>query len=164
MAPPWRWRWRWRWKREADSPKHFRNEEGSKEEGAVKSPLECIRGWSLISPAVMKKIEAIIKPFKLDEVKDALSEVGVQGMTVTEVKGFGRTGGKKEVYRGSAYVVDFVPKVKIEIVVPDELVHDVLDAIEKSAKTGRIGDGKIFVSPIEEAVRIRTGERGKDAI
>jgi nitrogen regulatory protein P-II 1 len=113
---------------------------------------------------VMKKIEAIIKPFKLDEVKDALSEVGVQGMTVTEVKGFGRTGGKKEVYRGSAYVVDFVPKVKIEIVVPDELVHDVLDAIEKSAKTGRIGDGKIFVSPIEEAVRIRTGERGKDAI
>jgi nitrogen regulatory protein P-II 1 len=112
----------------------------------------------------MKKIEAIIKPFKLDEVKDALSEVGVQGMTVTEVKGFGRTGGKKEVYRGSAYVVDFVPKVKIEIVVPDDLVHDVLDAIEKSAKTGRIGDGKIFVSPIEEAVRIRTGERGKDAI
>ena len=112
----------------------------------------------------MKKIEAIIKPFKLDEVKDALSEVGVQGMTVTEVKGFGRTGGKKEVYRGSAYVVDFVPKVKIEIIVPDELVHDVLDAIEKSAKTGRIGDGKIFVSPIEEAVRIRTGERGKDAI
>ncbi len=95
----------------------------------------------------MKKIEAIIKPFKLDEVK-----------------GFGRTGGKKEVYRGSAYVVDFVPKVKIEIVVPDDLVHDVLDAIEKSAKTGRIGDGKIFVSPIEEAVRIRTGERGKDAI
>jgi nitrogen regulatory protein P-II 1 len=112
----------------------------------------------------VKKIEAIIKPFKLDEVKDALAEVGVQGMTVTEVKGFGRTGGKKEVYRGSAYVVDFVPKVKIEIVVPDELVHDVLDAIEKSAKTGRIGDGKIFVSPIEEAVRIRTGERGKDAI
>ena len=93
----------------------------------------------------MKKIEAIIKPFKLDEVKDALAEVGVQGMTVTEVKGFGRTGGKKEVYRGSAYVVDFVPKVKIEVVVPDELVHDVLDAIEKSAKTGRIGDGKIFV-------------------
>jgi nitrogen regulatory protein P-II 1 len=115
-------------------------------------------------PLTMKKIEAIIKPFKLDEVKDALSEVGVQGMTVTEVKGFGRTGGKKEVYRGSAYVVDFVPKVKIEIVVPDDLVHDVLDAIEKSAKTGRIGDGKIFVSPIEEAVRIRTGERGKDAI
>src|ERR1700727_1340711 len=112
----------------------------------------------------VKKIECIIKPFKLDEVKDALSDVGVQGMTVTEVKGFGRTGGKKEVYRGSAYVVDFVPKVKIEIVVPDEMVHDALDAIEKSAKTGRIGDGKIFVTPVEEAVRIRTGERGKEAI
>ena len=112
----------------------------------------------------LKKIEAIIKPFKLDEVKDALAEVGVQGMTVTEVKGFGRTGGKKEVYRGSAYVVDFVPKVKIEVVVSDEIVHDVLDAIEKSAKTGRIGDGKIFIIPVEEAVRIRTGERGKEAI
>ena len=93
----------------------------------------------------MKKIEAIIKPFKLDEVKDALAEVGVQGMTVTEVKGFGRTGGKKEVYRGSAYVVDFVPKVKVDVVVPDNLVNDVIDAIEKSAKTGRIGDGKIFM-------------------
>src|SRR3954452_204805 len=112
----------------------------------------------------MKKVEAIIKPFKLDEVKDALSEVGIQGMTVTEFKGFGRTDRKKEVYRGSAYVVDFVPKVKLEIVVPDELVHAVLDAIEKSAKTGRIGDGKIFVSPIEEAVRIRTGDRGTEAI
>jgi nitrogen regulatory protein P-II 1 len=112
----------------------------------------------------MKKIEAIIKPFKLDEVKDALAEVGVQGMTVTEVKGFGRTGGKKEVYRGSAYVVDFVPKVKVEVVVADEIVHQVLDAIEKSAKTGRIGDGKIFIMSVEETVRIRTGERGKDAI
>ena len=112
----------------------------------------------------MKKIEAIIKPFKLDEVKDALSQVGVQGMTVTEVKGFGRTGGKKEIYRGSAYVVDFVPKVKIEVVVADALVHDVLQAIEDAAKTGRIGDGKIFVSPIEEAVRIRTSERGEEAI
>ncbi len=112
----------------------------------------------------MKRVEAIIKPFKLDEVKDALSEVGVQGMTVTEVKGFGRTGGKKEVYRGSAYVVDFVPKVKIEIVLPDEMVQDVLDAIEKSAKTGRIGDGKIFVIPIDTAIRIRTGERDRDAI
>ena len=112
----------------------------------------------------MKKIEAIIKPFKLDEVKDALSEVGVQGMTVTEVKGFGRTGGKKEVYRGSAYVVDFVPKVKIEIVVADGQVDSVIDAIEKSAKTGRIGDGKIFVSTIDDVVRIRTGERGEDAI
>jgi nitrogen regulatory protein P-II 1 len=112
----------------------------------------------------MKKVEAIIKPFKLDEVKDALSEVGIQGMTVTEVKGFGRTGGKKEVYRGSAYVVDFVPKVKIEIVVADSQTQQVIDAIEKSAKTGRIGDGKIFVSPVEEAVRIRTGERAEEAI
>ena len=112
----------------------------------------------------MKKIEAIIKPFKLDEVKDALSEVGIQGMTVTEVKGFGRTGGKKEVYRGSAYVVDFVPKVMLEIVVPDQMVHQVIDAIEKAAKTGRIGDGKIFVTPIDEAVRIRTGERGEEAV
>ena len=112
----------------------------------------------------MKKVEAIIKPFKLDEVKDALSEVGIQGMTVTEVKGFGRTGGKKEVYRGSAYVVDFVPKVKVEIAVSDEQTQQVLDAIEKSAKTGRIGDGKIFVSSIDKAVRIRTGETGEDAI
>ena len=112
----------------------------------------------------MKKVEAIIKPFKLDEVKDALAEVGIQGMTVTEVKGFGRTGGKKEVYRGSAYVVDFVPKVKVEVVVPDQMVWDVINAIERAAKTGRIGDGKIFVSPVEEAVRIRTGERGEDAI
>jgi nitrogen regulatory protein P-II 1 len=112
----------------------------------------------------MKKIEAIIKPFKLDEVKDALAEVGIKGMTVTEVKGFGRTGGKREVYRGSAYVVDFVPKVKIEVVVPDALAAAVLEAVERSAKTGRIGDGKIFVTTIEEAVRIRTGERGEDAI
>jgi nitrogen regulatory protein P-II 1 len=112
----------------------------------------------------MKKVEAIIKPFKLDEVKDALGEVGIKGMTVTEVKGFGRTGGQWEVYRGSAYVVDFVPKVKLEVVVADDMVVAVLDAIEKAAKTGRIGDGKIFVTPIEEAVRIRTGERGEDAI
>jgi|SRR5690349_20348306 nitrogen regulatory protein P-II 1 len=112
----------------------------------------------------MKKVEAIIKPFKLDEVKDALAEIGVQGMTVTEVKGFGRTGGKREVYRGSAYVVDFVPKVKIEVVVPDDLVVSLLEVVEKAAKTGRIGDGKIFVTTVEEAVRIRTGERGEDAI
>jgi nitrogen regulatory protein P-II 1 len=112
----------------------------------------------------MKKIEAIIKPFKLDDVKTALKEIDIQGMTVTEVKGFGRTGGKSEIYRGSAYVVDFVPKVKIEVVVTDEIVHDVLDAIEKSAKTGRIGDGKIFIVQVDEAVRIRTGERGKEAI
>ncbi|MEZ4394029.1 MAG: P-II family nitrogen regulator [Polyangiales bacterium] len=112
----------------------------------------------------MKRVEAIIKPFKLDEVKDALAEVGVQGMTVSEVKGFGRTGGRKEVYRGSAYVVDFVPKVKVEVVVHDEQVASVIDAIQRSAHTGRIGDGKIFVIPIEEIVRIRTGERGGEAI
>lgn len=112
----------------------------------------------------MKKIEAIIKPFKLDEVKAALAELGVKGMTLTEVKGFGRTGGKREVYRGSAYVVDFVPKVKLEIVVPDELTHEVVEAIMKAAQTGRIGDGKIFVLPIEEAIRIRTGERGEAAV
>jgi nitrogen regulatory protein P-II 1 len=117
-----------------------------------------------VDRGTMRRIEAIIKPSKLDEVKDALGTVGVQGMTVTEVRGFGRTGGKKEVYRGSAYVVDFVPKVKIEMVVPDQIVSDVLAAIEKSAKTGRIGDGKIFVVGIDEAVRIRTGERGKEAI
>lgn len=112
----------------------------------------------------MKLVTAVIKPFKLDEVKDVLAEVGVQGMTITEVKGFGRTGGKQEVYRGSAYVVDFVPKIKVEVVVADGLVADVLDAIERTARTGRIGDGKIFVTSVEEAVRIRTGERGEDAI
>src|SRR5689334_13750685 len=112
----------------------------------------------------MKKIEAIIKPFKLDDVKDRLREIGVQGMTVSEVKGFGRTGGKKEVYRGSAYVVDFVPKVKIEVVVSDGQVGQVIETILKAAKTGRIGDGKIFVVPIEEAIRIRTDERGEAAV
>jgi nitrogen regulatory protein P-II 1 len=112
----------------------------------------------------MKKVVAIIKPFKLDEVKEALTEVGVQGMTITEVKGFGRTGGKGEVYRGSAYVVDFVPKVKVEVVIHDEMVPQVLDAIEKAAKTGRIGDGKIFVETAEHAVRVRTGESGDKAI
>ncbi len=112
----------------------------------------------------MKKVEAIVKPFKLDEVKDALSEVGIQGMTVTEVKGFGRTGGKKEVYRGSAYVVDFVPKVRLEIIVKDDMVHQVIEVIMAAARTGRIGDGKIFVTPVEEVIRIRTGERGEDAV
>jgi nitrogen regulatory protein P-II 1 len=112
----------------------------------------------------MKKVEAIIKPFKLDDVKNDLGQLGIQGMTVTEVKGFGRTGGKKEVYRGSAYVVDFVPKVKIEIVVPDAQVNQVIEAIQKAAKTDRIGDGKIFVLNIEEAIRIRTGERGESAV
>ena len=112
----------------------------------------------------MKKIEAIIKPFKLDEVKDALAEVGVQGMTVTEVKGFGRTGGKKEVYRGSAYVVDFLPKIKIEVVISDDQLQAALEVIQIAARTGRIGDGKIFVSDIVEVVRIRTGESGAAAI
>ncbi len=112
----------------------------------------------------MKKVEAIIKPFKLDDVKNDLGQFGVQGMTVTEVKGFGRTGGKKEVYRGSAYVVDFVPKVKIEVIVTDQQVGQVIESIQKSAMTGRIGDGKIFVLSVEEAIRIRTGERGESAI
>jgi len=112
----------------------------------------------------MKKVEAIIKPFKLDEVKESLSEIGVHGMTVTEVKGFGRTGGKKEVYRGSAYVVDFVPKVKLEIIVPEDSLRQVINAIVEAAKTGRIGDGKIFVSSVDEVIRIRTGETGEDAI
>jgi nitrogen regulatory protein P-II 1 len=112
----------------------------------------------------MKRIEAIIRPSKLDEVKEALADVGVVGMTITEVKGFGRTGGRKEVYRGSAYVIDFVPKVKIEIVAGDSLVAPILDAIERSAKTGKIGDGKIFVYDVPHAVRIRTGESGEEAI
>jgi nitrogen regulatory protein P-II 1 len=112
----------------------------------------------------MKRVEAVIRPAKLDEVKEALFELGIKGMTVTEVKGFGRTGGRREVYRGSAYVVDFVPKIKLEVVVPDALVGAVITHIEKAAKTGKIGDGKIFVSEILEAVRIRTGEHGEDAI
>jgi nitrogen regulatory protein P-II 1 len=112
----------------------------------------------------MKKVEAIIKPFKLDEVKEALSAIGVQGMTVSEVKGFGRQKGHTELYRGAEYVVDFLPKVKLDIIVPDEVVSQVVDTIQRAAKTGRIGDGKIFVLPIEEVVRIRTGEKGSDAI
>ena len=112
----------------------------------------------------MKKIEAIIKPFKLDEVKDKLNDLGIQGITVTEVKGFGRQKGHTELYRGAEYVVDFLPKIKIEIVIADTQVEDVVNAIVKSAQTGRIGDGKIFVTNIEEAVRIRTGERGEDAV
>lgn len=112
----------------------------------------------------MKKVEAIIKPFKLDEVKEGLSEIGIHGMTVTEIKGFGRTGGKKEVYRGSAYVVDFVPKVRIEIIVADDGVRQVVNCIMEAARTGRIGDGKIFVTPVDEVIRIRTGETGEDAI
>jgi nitrogen regulatory protein P-II 1 len=112
----------------------------------------------------MKKIEAIIKPFKLDEVKEALAEIGIEGMTVSDVKGFGRTGGKREVYRGAEYIVDFVPKTKLEIVVRDEQVKMVVETIERAAKTGKIGDGKIFVIGVDHAVRIRTGETGSDAI
>jgi nitrogen regulatory protein P-II 1 len=112
----------------------------------------------------VKKIEAIIKPFKLDDVKDALHEAGVSGITVTEVKGFGRQKGHTELYRGAEYVIDFLPKVKIEVVVEDSLVDNVVEAIAESARTGRIGDGKIFVLDVEQAVRIRTGDRGADAI
>ena len=112
----------------------------------------------------MKKIEAIIKPFKLDEVKESLQEVGIQGITVTEAKGFGRQKGHTELYRGAEYVVDFLPKVKIEVVVDDNLAERAVEAIQTAAKTGRIGDGKIFVSDIQEAIRIRTGERGADAV
>lgn len=112
----------------------------------------------------MKLIEAIIKPFKLDEVKDALNEIGIEGITVTEVKGFGRQKGHTELYRGAEYVVDFIPKVKLTIAVADEQVAKVVSAIEETAKTGRIGDGKIFILPLEEAVRIRTGEKGEEAI
>jgi nitrogen regulatory protein P-II 1 len=112
----------------------------------------------------MKKIEAIIKPFKLDEVKEGLSAIGIQGLTVSEVKGFGRQKGHTELYRGAEYVVDFLPKVKLEVIIRDEQVADVIDAIEKAARTGRIGDGKIFVVPVEEVIRIRTGERGSNAV
>jgi len=112
----------------------------------------------------MKMVTAIIKPFKLDEVREALSDIGVQGITVTEVKGFGRQKGHTELYRGAEYVVDFLPKVKIEAAVADELVDRVIEAIESAARTGKIGDGKIFVSPLEEVVRIRTGETGSDAL
>jgi len=112
----------------------------------------------------MKKIEAIIKPFKLDEVKQALTEIGITGLTAAEVKGFGRQKGHTELYRGAEYVVDFLPKVKVEVVVDDALVAKVVEAIERAAKTGRIGDGKVFVLPVDEVIRIRTGERGSDAL
>jgi nitrogen regulatory protein P-II 1 len=121
-----------------------------------------LRPWEV--QRSMKKIEAIIKPFKLDEVKEALQEIGLQGITVTEAKGFGRQKGHTELYRGAEYVVDFLPKVKLELVLGDAMVEKAIDAIIASAKTGRIGDGKIFVSNVEEAVRIRTGETGNDAI
>lgn len=112
----------------------------------------------------LKKIDAIIKPFKLDEVKEALNEIGIQGITVSEVKGFGRQKGHTELYRGAEYVVDFIPKIKLEIIVSDDMLPKVVEAIEKAAKTGRIGDGKIFVTPVEAVVRIRTGETGEEAL
>ena len=112
----------------------------------------------------MKKVEAIIKPFKLDEVKDALQEIDIQGITVTEVKGYGRQKGHTELYRGAEYVVDFVPKIKLELVLEDERVEQVVNTIIQTAKTGKIGDGKIFITPVEDAIRIRTEERGEDAI
>jgi nitrogen regulatory protein PII len=112
----------------------------------------------------MKKIEAIIKPFKLDDVKEALNEIGIQGMTISEVKGYGRQKGHKEIYRGAEYVVDFIPKIKIEIVIDESWTDKVVESIQKAAYTGKLGDGKIFVLPVEKAVRVRTGEKGKDAI
>jgi nitrogen regulatory protein PII len=112
----------------------------------------------------MKKIEAIIKPFKLDDVKEALNEIGIQGMTISEVKGYGRQKGHKEIYRGAEYVVDFIPKIKIEIVVEASRSDEVVGKIQDAANTGKIGDGKIFVFPVEQAIRVRTGEKGKDAI
>ncbi len=112
----------------------------------------------------MKKIDAIIKPYKLDDVKDALNEIGIKGMTITEVKGYGRQKGHTEIYRGAEYVVDFVPKIKIEAVVTDDMTEKAIDAIRKAANTGKIGDGKIFISPVEQVVRIRTGEQGTSAL
>lgn len=144
-----------------------------KHESDIDWHAKCITGGGGSEPAetgeaernfLMKKIEAIIKPFKLDEVKEALQEVGLQGITVTEAKGFGRQKGHTELYRGAEYVVDFLPKVKVEVVLADENVERVIDAIRNAAQTGRIGDGKIFVSNVEEVVRIRTGETGLDAI
>jgi nitrogen regulatory protein P-II 1 len=143
----------------------------AKENAAKKigiSPATSLKARSKGAPGQakvsMKKIEAIIKPFKLDEVKEALQEVGVQGITVTEAKGFGRQKGHTELYRGAEYVVDFLPKVKIEIVVPETRLEASIEAIQKAARTGRIGDGKIFVLNVEEVIRIRTGETGADAI
>jgi nitrogen regulatory protein P-II 1 len=128
----------------------------------ARSPL--LRCAPLSFNQAMKKIEAIVKPFKLDDVKSALSELGVEGMTVSEVKGFGRQKGHTEIYRGSEYTVDFLPKIKIEVVLPDDQVNAAVNAVVKAAQTGKIGDGKVFVSPIEDAIRIRTGDRGESAV
>jgi nitrogen regulatory protein P-II 1 len=112
----------------------------------------------------MKKIEAIVKPFKLDDIKEALNEIGIQGMTISEVKGYGRQKGHKEIYRGAEYVVDFIPKIKIELVVDDTVADQVVQKVREAANTGKIGDGKIFILPVEEAIRVRTGETGPDAV
>jgi nitrogen regulatory protein PII len=133
---------------------------GSKRTAAIGRIGVCVRG----DPSQMKKIEAIIKPFKLDEVKDALNQIGLKGITVLEAKGFGRQKGHTELYRGAEYVVDFLPKVKLELIIEDEMVEKAVEAIRSSAYTGRIGDGKIFVSSIDDAIRIRTGERGDAAV
>src|SRR5882724_9548427 len=135
--------------------------------GRARPPRLCSARRNLLNPQqemTMKMVTAIVKPFKLDEVREALSAIGVQGITVTEVKGFGRQKGHTELYRGAEYVVDFLPKVKIEAAVDDALIDRVIEAIEGAARTGKIGDGKIFVSPLEQVVRIRTGETGKDAL
>ncbi len=132
--------------------------------GPIKNLFTHLGSLVLSASHLVKKIEAIIKPFKLDEVKEALAGMGVEGMTVTEVKGFGRQKGHTEIYRGSEYTVDFLPKIKIEVVLPDELVDGAVRAIVKAAKTGKIGDGKVFVSPIENAIRIRTEEKGEHAV
>jgi nitrogen regulatory protein P-II 1 len=133
--------------------------------GAIQTgPAERIVENIPVTQVRMKKIEAVIKPFKLEEVKDALHDVGIEGMTVSEVKGFGRQKGHTEIYRGSEYTVDFLPKIKIELVIADSKVADAIQAIVKAAKTGKIGDGKIFVSPVEEAIRIRTEETGDAAV
>ena len=127
--------------------------------------IVCFRSWHVFCFIyMMKKIEAVIKPFKLDEVKEALSKIGVSGLTVFEVKGFGRQKGHTELYRGAEYVVDFLPKIKLEFIINDEILEEVIETIKSSARTGKIGDGKIFVSNIEEIIRIRTGEKNSDAI
>jgi nitrogen regulatory protein PII len=130
----------------------------------VAAPLKVPNAATRKGAGNMKKIEAIIKPFKLDDVKEALNEIGIQGMTISEVKGYGRQKGHKEIYRGAEYVVDFIPKIKIEIVVDSQQADTVVEKIRDAANTGKIGDGKIFIFPVEEALRVRTGETGKDAI
>jgi nitrogen regulatory protein P-II 1 len=147
--------------------REIRAKNAKEKRARTKNPKTCLHPFAdcYTPPRIqMKKVEAIIKPFKLEEVKEALAGLGVEGMTVTEVKGFGRQKGHTEIYRGSEYTVDFLPKIKIEVVITDQLVDSALDAIVKAARTGKIGDGKVFVSPIENAVRIRTEEKGEHAV